>query len=293
MDIYVDVLLAENILMNYLILWLTSIAVKVDASRLKRFAASTVGALYALLIFFPGYRVLYSLVMKILLSFLIIVIAFTPSRFREFIKQLAVFYLVSFILGGAVLGLFYFSNVGTVTASGIFLIKGIPWSVLFGAGLITIGVFKACLIPLYNLLERRSLYLDFTICLEGKSVDVVGLLDTGNELFDPITNYPVMIVQYSAVRELLHEKVREIFEQSIENDLERVYKGFEDAGWVSKLRLIPFSSLGKEKGMMLGFKADRIVIGNKRLEGVIVAIHTRPLSESGEFGALLNPDLIK
>src|SRR5690554_1839055 len=110
MDIYVDILLAENILMNYLILWLTSAAVKADTSRIKRLAAATVGALYALLIFFPGYRVLYSMAMKVLLSFLIIIIAFTPQRFGEFAKQLAVFYLVSFILGGAVLGLFYFTN---------------------------------------------------------------------------------------------------------------------------------------------------------------------------------------
>ena len=51
MDIYVDVLLVENILMNYIILWLTSITVKVRAGRIKMFAASVVGAMYALLIF--------------------------------------------------------------------------------------------------------------------------------------------------------------------------------------------------------------------------------------------------
>ena len=293
MDIYVDILLAENILMNYLILWLTSAAVKADTSRIKRLAAATVGALYALLIFFPGYRVLYSMAMKVLLSFLIIIIAFTPQRFREFVKQLAVFYLVSFILGGAVLGLFYFTNTGTVTPGGVFLIGGIPWTILMGAGAVTVVIFRICLIPLYNLLERRSLHQDLTIRLGDKSVDMVGLLDTGNELYDPITNYPVMIVQYSAVKELLHEKIREIFEENLEDDLERVYKGFKEADWVSRLRLIPYSSLGKEKGMMLGFKADQVFIGNRCLEEVIVAVHTRPLSENGEYTALLNPDLFK
>jgi stage II sporulation protein GA (sporulation sigma-E factor processing peptidase) len=293
MDIYVDILLAENILMNYLILWLTSVAVKAHTSRIKRFAASVVGALYALLIFFPGYRVLYSMAMKGLLSFLIIIIAFTPLRFKEFIKQLAVFYLVSFILGGAVLGLFYFTNMGTVTPGGVFLIEGIPWSILVGAGLVTVIIVRICLVPLYSFLERKSLYHNLTIRLGDRAAGIVGLLDTGNELYDPITNYPVIVVQYSAIKELLHEKIREIFEENREDDLEQIYVRFKEADWVSRMRLIPFSSLGKEKGMLLGFKADQVLIGNKCVDEVIVAVYTRSLSENGEYVALLNPDLIK
>ncbi len=293
MDIYVDVLLVENILMNYIILWLTSITVKVRAARIKMLAASVVGAMYALLIFFPGYRVLYTTVMKVMLSFLIIIIAFTPARFREFIKQLSVFYLVSFILGGAVFGLFYFTNIGAITVDGIFLIKGIPLSVLAGAGLITVIIIRLCLVPLYNYLERRSLYHSFTIRVGDRTAETVGLLDTGNELFDPISNYPVIVVQYSAVKELLHERIREIFEKNLEGDLENVYQGFKEANWVSRMRLIPFSSLGKEKGMLLGFKADGVTIGNRCLENVIVAVYSKPLSESGEYAALINPELVK
>jgi len=293
MDIYADILLMENIVMNYLILWLTSTTLKVHAGRIKMLAASVVGALYALLIFFPGYKFLYTTVMKVLLSLLIIVIAFTPIRFREFLKQLSVFYLISFILGGAVFGLFYFTNAGTVTAGGVFLIKGIPLSVLVGAGLVTIIIIRLCLVPLYSCLEKRSLYRSFVISVGDRSAEAVGLLDTGNELFDPITNYPVIVVQYSAVKELLHESIREIFEQNREEDLENIYDGFKEANWVYRLRLIPFSSLGKEKGMLLGFKADRVTIGNRCLGNVIVAVYSKPLSESGEYAALLNPELIK
>ncbi|NLO25113.1 MAG: sigma-E processing peptidase SpoIIGA [Clostridiales bacterium] len=293
MDIYADILLLENIVMNYLILWLTSITLKVHAGRIKMLAASVVGALYALLIFFPGYNFLYTTVMKVLLSLLIIVIAFTPIRFREFLKQLSVFYLISFILGGAVFGLFYFTNTGTVTEGGVFLIKGIPLSVLAGAGLVTIIIIRLCLVPLYGYLEKRSLYRSFAINVGDKWVEAVGLLDTGNELFDPITNYPVIVVQYSAVKELLHEGIREIFEQNLEDDLENIYEGFKQANWVSRLRLIPFSSLGKEKGMLLGFKADGVIIGSRCLDKVIIAIYSKPLSENGEYAALLNPELIK
>ncbi len=166
-------------------------------------------------------------------------------------------------------------------------------SVLAGAGLVTVVIIRLCLVPLYNYLERRSLYHSFTIRVEDRTAETVGLLDTGNVLFDPISNYPVIVVQYSAVKELLHERIREIFEKNLEGDLENVYQGFKEANWVSRMRLIPFSSLGKEKGMLLGFKADGVTIGSRCLENVIVAVYSKPLSESGEYAALINPELVK
>ncbi len=293
MEIYADMLLLENIIINYLILWLTSITLKMHAGRFKMFIASIVGALYALFIFFPGYKILHSSVMKVLLSLLIIIIAFTPSRFREFLKQLSVFYLISFILGGAVFGLFYFTNTSIVNAGGVFLIRGIPLSVTIGAGVVTTAIIRLCLMPLYSYLEKMSLYYDLKINVGDKSVEAMGLLDTGNELFDPITNYPVIVVQYSVIKGLLHESIREIYEQNHEEDLESVYDGFKKADWSSRLRLIPFCSLGKEKGMLLGFKADGVTVGNRYMQNVIVAIYSKPLSENEEYTALLNPVLIR
>lgn len=292
MEVYVDVLLAENIVMNYLIIWLVSKIIKEQTDRIKMFIASAVGALYALLLFFPGYKILYSIVMKVLLSFLIIIIAFTPSTFRGFIKQLSVFYLVSFVLGGAVLGLFYFTNTGTVLANGIFFIKGVPPIILLGSGLITLLFVKLCVIPIYNYLEKKSLLLDFSICIEEREIGVKGLLDTGNDLYDPITNYPVIIVEYSAIKELIPEGIKRIFEEDMEDNLEEVYKGVKESNWISRLRLIPFSSLGKEKGMLLGFKADRVTIKNKSFGEIIVGVYSKSLSSNGEYTALLNPELI-
>ena len=159
--------------------------------------------------------------------------------------------------------------------------------------MVTVIIIRLCLVPLYNYLEKRSLYYSFTIRVGERAAEAVGLLDTGNELYDPITNYPVIVVQYSAVRELLHEKIREIFEKNLEDDLENIYKGFKEANWVSRLRLIPFSSLGKEKGMLLGFKADGVTIGSRSLENIIVAVYSKPLSENGEYAALINPELVK
>lgn len=293
MDIYIDILLLENISINYLIMWLASRIIKVEAKNLKLLAASTVGALYALLLFFPGYRMLYSVIMKVLLSFLMIVIAYTPSRFREFVKELSVFYLISFVLGGAVFGLFYFTNSGMPMFNGIFFIKGIPPIILLGAGGLTLIFVQLCVIPLYNYLEKRSLHQTFSLNFEGNEIKLKGLVDTGNALYDPITKYPVIIVEYSAVKDIIPDTVRDLFEEGRENDLDYVYEKLQQSNWMSRLRLIPYSSIGKEKGILIGFKADRVALKNKRLKEVIVAIHSKDLSENGEYSALLNPELLK
>ena len=293
MDVYADVLLLQNVTINYFIIWLTSKMVKAETGIIKIFTASAVGALYALLLFFPGYKVLYSIIMKVLLSFLIIVIAFTPLKLREFMKQLSVFYLISFILGGSVFGLFYLTNTGISIVNGIFLIKGVSPYILLGAGLLTLGFVRLCIIPLYNLLEQRAFHLNFSIYFGGNEISLKGLIDTGNSLYDPITNFPVIVVEYSAIRDIIPEKIRSLFEENREDNLEEIYSKVKVAGWMSKLRLIPFTSLGREKGMLLGFKADKVTIKDKEVRDIIIAIYSKPLSQNGEYKALLNPELLK
>lgn len=293
MDVYVDVLIAENLVMNCLIIWLTAKITKEKTNSARILAASAVGALYALLLFFPGYRLLYSVVMKVILSFLIVVIAFSPAALSGFVKQLSVFYLVSFALGGAVFGLFYFTNTGTTIGRGIFFIKGIPISILIGAGGITMVFIKFCVIPLYNYLERKSLYITFDVLIGNRETTIQGLIDTGNELYDPITSYPVIIVEYARMMTLIPSSIRSIFENHLEDNLEEIYSSVKASNWMPRLRLIPFSSLGKEKGMLLGFKADRVRLNNKEFTEVIIGVYSKKLSPNGEYGALLNPDLIR
>jgi len=293
MDVYVDVLIAENLVMNYLIIWLTTKIIKEKTNSARMLAASAVGALYALLLFFPGYKVLYSVVMKVILSFLIVVIAFAPATLSGFVKQLSVFYLVSFVLGGAVFGLFYFTNTGITIGRGIFFIKGIPLSILIGAGGITMVFIKFCVIPLYNYLERKSLYITFDVLIGDMEASIRGLIDTGNELYDPITSYPVIIVEYTKIMALIPPSIRRIFENHLEDNLEEIYSSVKSSNWMPRLRLIPFSSLGKERGMLLGFKADRVRLNNKEFTEVIIGVYSKNLSPNGEYGALLNPDLIR
>ena len=65
---------------------------------------------------------------------------------------------------------------------------------------------------------------------------------------------------------------------------------------MSKLKFIPFSSLGKQNGMLLGIKPNYIkVISNETEtlnENVIIGIYNKSLTKRGEYRALVGIDLI-
>ena len=66
--------------------------------------------------------------------------------------------------------------------------------------------------------------------------------------------------------------------------------------YIPKLKLIPFSSLGKQNGMLIGIKADRIKIKKEETENVseniIIGIYNKSLTKRGEYNALIGVDLL-
>ena len=63
-----------------------------------------------------------------------------------------------------------------------------------------------------------------------------------------------------------------------------------------RLKVIPFSSLGKQNGMLLGIKAEVIIIKNEEetetKENIIVGIYNKSLTKRGEYRALLGIELM-
>ena len=66
--------------------------------------------------------------------------------------------------------------------------------------------------------------------------------------------------------------------------------------YISKLKVIPFSSLGKQNGMLLGIKADEISIEsedeNITNNNLIVGIYDKSLTKRGEYRALVGMNLL-
>ena len=76
------------------------------------------------------------------------------------------------------------------------------------------------------------------------------MIDTGNFLKDPITGESVIIVDRKNLEPLFWEGELEEISKVI------LGKSVLHERYLSRIKILPFSSLGKENGMLVGFKMD-------------------------------------
>lgn len=298
MEIYLDVLFLENVVINYLILLVTAKFVKSTTSNLRLFLGAIVGALYVVvLILLPDIKIYYTTFFKIVLSFAIVAVAFSPEKIKGFLKILAMFYISTFIFAGAAFAFLYFNQSGGFIRNGIFYASWKSnWTVLFLA-MVTGGIIMRIFWEiLQNRFIKEKLLIPLKIAFESKFIDISALIDTGNSLYDPLTRTPVIVVEFKAIKDILPSEIQNIFIESKEDDLNSVTNIVSSSSWFSRFRLIPFTSLGKENGMLIGFKPDYIEIGKddekRGVNNVIVGIYNKALSRNDKYKALLNPELI-
>ena len=65
--------------------------------------------------------------------------------------------------------------------------------------------------------------------------------------------------------------------------------------YISRLKIIPFSSLGKQNGMLLGIKPEKLEVINDQFEeeknNAIIGIYNKSLTKRGEYKALIGIEL--
>ncbi len=296
--VYVDQVFLGNFLMNYLILWSAGRLSNARASFFRLALASGLGSLYSLLTFLPGTSLLFILPSKLLFSLVMVRLAFAPLTWRVFAACVGFFYVSSFALGGMVLGFTYLLH----TNSGFFReIREIPevvnrhfWSgvclaLLFGWTAYRLGLW---------IIQRNIRQRDFQIALYffGRRVDVRALMDTGNSLTDPLSGDPVIVVEYEALKPVLPPEVRKSFEEGQLAD-PRLLAHLTNTPWATRLRLIPFQSLGQQHGLLIGIRPDLVEINqgsrNIKTEKVIVGIYGHRLHSGESYQALLHPALLE
>lgn len=295
--VYLDKVFLGNLLVNGLILWAAGRLSQTRVRHYRVLIGSGLGSLYSLAFFLPGCEQLFTFQVKVIISLAMVAAAFAPLPPRKFILCLSFFYLVSFAAGGTVIGFLYlaghsggFARADNFTA----IVDRFLWpGLLLAMAALWAGVE---LLPRYFRGRQRleAVKMPLTIFFEGQGVTVRGLVDTGNSLCDPVSGEPVVVVEHGAIREVLPGPMREA--GSCTGDAIGVIERFMDTPWSGRLRLIPFNSLGNDRGILLGIKPDRVefLLDSRvqRVEKVVVGIHGRRFDAGEDYNAIINPSLL-
>ena len=295
MTIYIDVVLIENLIMNYIILFATAVVLKLKVKHIRLIIGSFVGAVYTIISYISELKIYSNFFLKLILSLVIIYIAFNPKTIKQLLKNTLIFYLTSFVFGGAAFALIYvvkpqeiLKNNGLVLNSNSLKVIGISAIIAFVIIIIGFKIVK-------NKISARDIYCNVEIELNNKIIETKAMIDTGNFLKEPITNTPVIVVEHTLLYDCIPKEILNHIEDILGGDFSEIPDNIKEK-YISKLKVIPFSSLGKQNGMLLGIKPEKVIIKKEDEEkenvDVIIGIYNKSLTKRGEYRALLGMDQI-
>ncbi len=293
--IYIDIIFLENLIMNSIILYATALILKFKPKALRVIASSSIGSIYAIITYITEIEIFASVILKAILAIIMIYVAFNPQSVKKMWKQVAIFYLTSFVFGGVALYLIYYIKPQEVfIKNGVFVGEYALKVIMLGA-LVAFITIKISLKIIKTKISPKDMYCKIKIKLQEKTIEAKAMIDTGNLAKEPITNTPVVIVESSLLENILPNKILNNLENILGGDLSQISEEMQEK-YVSKLRCIPFSSLGKQNGMLLGIRADEIQVETqdekKISNNIIIGIYDKSLTKRGEYRALIGIELI-
>lgn len=275
--VYVDVMFIINFIMDYILLQITALFIRRHPHPIKLISASIVGAIYATFVFFSSLGTLILFCGCLLTSCWMIIIAFGVNNVIHIIKNLAVFYLTSFVASGVSFAFLLAENgrgkLNLIIGNGVFYSDLNAYTMLAVFFIVITVVHISCGYLKKQRINSQFLY-EVTIEKNGKQVTDTALFDTGNFLKDPISQTGIIIAEWQSVSALFSGK-------SLDSAVAEYTKDFS---------YIPCRGINGVTGMF-AFRPDKIFSDKLTSDApVLVGITATPLDVDGTFRMILPND---
>ena len=282
--IYVDTLFLLNGLIDYLLLLGAARLAGEPLRRLRFLAGAVLGGLYAVALFLPGLGFLARPLCRLACALLMLLAAYGGSR--RLVRQGVIFLALSCALGGGVLAIGLLGGRGLALGE-----KGVYYApfdlklVLLSAA----GCYVLLILALRGVGRHTAAsgeLVPVRLELDGRRAELTALVDTGNTLSDPASGQPVMVAEGEALDGLFPPDGR-----LTRGDLLDPAGAVERLGrsWRGRLRLLPYRSVGVERGLLLALRVDRAVVAGRDQGPLLVALSPTPVSDGGGYRALVGP----
>lgn len=252
--IYVDLLVIEDLFMNYLVLLTTGILLNRITKFKKLFLASVIGTIPLIVLFIDVDKVLL-IIINVLFAIIMSLIAFNYSDIIYTIKNTLYIYLISIFIAGSLylINTSFFPNVNNALLNFVILIIFSPI------------VTKIYLKSINNIKTNYSNYYKVDIYFKDKpKITINGFLDTGNFLKDPYSHKPIILVSKNLVN-ITNEKVILVPYHTIDN--QSIIKCFSP-------QKIHIDKIGDRNKVLLG------LIDNINIEGADCILNKKLLERT-------------
>lgn len=295
MTIYLDVVIVENLIMDAIIIYATAIVLKVKIRHLRIIISSLIGAIYSVLSYISDLEVYNNLFLKIFLSIVMVYIAFSPQNIKTLMKQILIFYLTSFLFGGVAFALIYVIKPQEILMKNGLFLGMYPLKTVFLGAIVATAILITAFKVVKSNITKKDMMCNVSIELNNKTVNIKTMIDTGNMLKEPISGLPVIVVENTALYELIPKEILDNLDDILGGDFQKIPDNIKST-YIAKLKWIPYSSLGKQNGMLVGIKADKATVEKDdqviEHDNVIVGIYNKSLTKRGEYRGLIGVELL-
>ncbi len=275
-----DELLILNFITDYLALSAAAI-LSGEIIRRRRIAlAALIGAAYAAITVICRMSVLVRLPFQLLVAALMILTAYGIRA--HLLRLVLCFCGVSALFCGAVTA---FGLVLGRQQTGALLsvdLRLLSISVLLCYGVISMGFRKL----LRDAKERKL--ISIKVCFAGRECHLRGLYDSGNKLRDPISGRGVVVTTFEKLRHIFPHDLCALLSAADLSQSSQALILLSGSPHSTRFGLIPYSSVGTSKGMMLTFRPDAIEVDGTMEQGRAVAFSPTAISPGNDFDAIIN-----
>lgn len=289
--VYGDLLFLVNFCLDFVLLFAVSRFGNFQAPFWRLLLVAAASSLLSVAMVLSPLAFLNNFFCKILLSLAIVKGAFPKERGKKYLTAVAFFYLISFAMAGAVVGCTYLiRDLGFAEMDFTFTAFALSFSLLLCLLLSRWGMNFV-----KHNLRRNEFTEEIEIIIEGQRARIAALFDTGNELYDPVSHRPVIVTEWDAVREIMPESLRHVMEDEANGDVAAMMASLSDDPCFCRLRLIPFSSIGKSNGLLLGFKPEAVVLlrhDHRVVDDAVVGLYRGRLHTREDCRCIVNPAIL-
>lgn len=278
MTIYIEQILIDNLIINYIILYCTFLILKEKGKFLRLFSSALIGSVYALfspLLNFPN---IVLTILKIILGLFMISLTKKFKNLKEFFLYFVVFIFLTFLFGGVCLFILisFDKNFNVQNYSTYSLPLGIIVLILFLMSVVLKNIFK-------NVYKRKNInnfIYNMIIFNNNSYTKLLAFLDSGNLLIDTLTKKPITIVDYNSVKDFFKISLTDILLNRIDN----LNKTLKNA------HLFEVKSVGGNKKIIV-FEVDKIEIGTKdfkkEINNAVIGITLKSFINDLGYNALI------
>lgn len=245
MKIYLDNVFLLNFSFDYLLLLSVAILLRRNVPMKRIILGAFIGGL-SIFILFLKINSIQLFFIKLLISILMVLATFRYRNIKYTSKNLLYLYSASMILGGF---LYFLNTEFSYKQDGlVFYHNGLSINFLF------LIIFSPIIIYLYirqglELKNRYANYYKIDVHLNDKTYKLNGFLDTGNNLIDPVSKKPVVVID----------------EGIIKGHFNYIYVPYQTITEEGLLKCIPatiyIEKIKKEKEVLLGFMKQKNIEG--------------------------------